>query len=414
MLRLDNLATRKSKEVRNMVIHYNFKKQASNYINGDLDEAENQELNNSLWFMLKVFSQTKDKSYYNNCSDDLKSNFQFVKELLKIFKTDIQFISMVADSFLSKRTTNLNELILEELDVEAKEIIIIMNNLIDLSKPENQTYKRYQLQAQAIYDKFKRQLKIHLEQEFDTDMIGYGFYYITDIYQNSKVIIDFFATKIISEIFNSKAAEYYFAARLNVTSYIKENSLFCYIIDFIKRYDQNLASYTSLNKYLVDDIIKAQRLLIEKEGNKKRLEKEIQQIILDLMIERYIFFQNNQESVFSQNSPYEILCYIIHKLKLSEQLKGHNANLDIEINKYKENEEAYTKKFEPKIITMGDIDFLVTKKKKTRKILIGVTGDFSNDLNDDFVPPPKVKKKTAMKTNFIEAKEKILKKRQNN
>ena len=132
------------------------------------------------------------------------------------------------------------------------------------------------------------------------------------------------------------------------------------------------------------------------------------------MIERYIFFQNNQESVFFQNSPYEILCYIIHKLKLSEQLKGHNANLDIEINKYKENEEAYTKKFEPKIITMGDIDFLVTKKKKTRKILIGVTGDFSNDLNDDFVPPPKVKKKTAMKTNFIEAKEKILKKRQNN
>ena len=52
------------------------------YIEGnDIEDFDIDELENDRSFMLDVIKKTKDKNFYNLCSDDLKHDYEFVSVL---------------------------------------------------------------------------------------------------------------------------------------------------------------------------------------------------------------------------------------------------------------------------------------------------------------------------------------------
>ena len=72
------------------------------YIEGnDIEDFDIDELENDRSFMLDVIKKTKDKNFYNLCSDDLKHDYEFISVLLDMFKDDTKFIVSVADEFVS-------------------------------------------------------------------------------------------------------------------------------------------------------------------------------------------------------------------------------------------------------------------------------------------------------------------------
>ena len=62
------------------------------YINNNLSKEIKIKLENNPQFMLSLISFTHDKTYYFNCSDNVKLNYEFIRALIFMFQIDKTFI----------------------------------------------------------------------------------------------------------------------------------------------------------------------------------------------------------------------------------------------------------------------------------------------------------------------------------
>ena len=69
-----------------------YSKIVADYINGN----RNKKLEDNIDFMKLVIEKTNNKEYYDNCSDRLKDDYNFVIYLLKKFAEDTSFISKIS------------------------------------------------------------------------------------------------------------------------------------------------------------------------------------------------------------------------------------------------------------------------------------------------------------------------------
>ena len=139
------------------------------YINGeDIEDYSLDELENDKNFMMLVISQTTDRKMYNYCSESVKSDYEFVKYVILKFKSDINFITQVADHFFDNK--NLYE--------ERLELSIIMS---DLTKADPELLEKYAVMREGLY--LLNQVKVDIikraiEDPKAADKIGEGFFIV--------------------------------------------------------------------------------------------------------------------------------------------------------------------------------------------------------------------------------------------
>lgn len=221
----------------------------NDYINGnDIEDYTVEELENDKEFMGLVINKTNDEQLYNLCSDNLKKDYEFVKYIILKFKHNINFICEVADYYLED----------VEDEFSRTELVIIMNKLTEKDKEKNMAYR---VVSDAIYTSKRVEIeltKLKLEDRDFADTIGMGFLLIFDLYNSSKEIIEFYAKKIIDDIFNEYDIdlENMLHEQFKNHEQIDKMGINNYMLNFIGYYDSMLSSYLSSNIELMSHLKK--------------------------------------------------------------------------------------------------------------------------------------------------------------
>lgn len=221
----------------------------NNYINGeDIIDYFLEELEANTNFMIDVINVSNDKSFYYFAEDNVKKDYKFIRFIINKFKDNEKLISLAANTYIENQNNESDYI----------ELLITMVNLIKNKNSDN--YKKYKLLLETSF-KSKR-LKIELAKlkvdEELSDKIGMGFLTIYDDFINRPIILDYYATKIIEDIFEEYDInlEKYLHKRFKSFEKIEQIGIKKYILEFISLYDEMLSSYISSHVYLLDDIIK--------------------------------------------------------------------------------------------------------------------------------------------------------------
>lgn len=205
------------------------------YIYGlEIEDYNIEELENDIEFMEEVILKTRDKNFYKLCSKELKNDYKFIKFIIDLFKTDKEFICQVADKYLDNVNDETNRI----------ELLIIMNNLVNDNK--------YKIDLDGIFMSNRLAFELYKLKKGD-DKIGLGFLLISMSYMNNKLILDYYAKRLVETIFEEYDInlEHLLHKEFREVEDIDNN----YIINFINRYDKMLAKYVSNNKELLDDLV---------------------------------------------------------------------------------------------------------------------------------------------------------------
>lgn len=271
------------------------------YINGlDLGKYKAEDLENNCEFMTNVIKITGDYKFYNLCSDEVKRNYKFVKFIINKFKMKIDFICEVFDYYLN----NTND------TAEKDELII---NISNLTKGKATNYYKYSLLSDALYTSRRVEAELIKEKyknEYNIDKkVGMGFLHIFDIYNNNEIVLDFFAKRILNEIFY----EHVYDLEKNLNKYFnskKEYGINYNLINFISQYDSFLSSYLTLHI----DILKIFTEKILKNWNKNNIERVIINNIID---ETYEYMSDINSNITES----EYLYFIGNELGIAEKIR---------------------------------------------------------------------------------------------
>lgn len=216
------------------------------YIHGEyIDEDTILELENDYQFMIKVINYTNDKSIYDRCSDDVKSTYDFVLFLIGKFKNDQEFISHVVDEYME----------------EERDSTKILELLINVSKLSGSQYSKYREQLDTIYEVERFNINAFKMRCDDKELLRKlqeGFLFIIDEFNESNIIMNFYAKRFIKDIFekcdinlerevHNKFKKYDDLVRYGINNFL---------IELLMRYDSCLAGYVTCHINLLDDIKK--------------------------------------------------------------------------------------------------------------------------------------------------------------
>lgn len=213
------------------------------YLMGEeLEGYKIEELEDNANFMLDAINYSNDINTYNLCSDKVKNDYNFVKQVILKFKDNEHFIIKVADNFLNNN----------ECDLECRELNIIMSKLIN-----NVETNKYKIFSDASY--FNKRLEIEIEKSKDSELessIGMGFLIIFDKYNRSEIITKHYAELMIKEIIkdNDINFEKMLHNQFKSKEQIDKIGVNNYIIRIINSYDSMLGSYISTHLELVGSI----------------------------------------------------------------------------------------------------------------------------------------------------------------
>ncbi|MBE6157543.1 MAG: hypothetical protein E7160_01995 [Firmicutes bacterium] len=221
----------------------NYSSLARKYINGeDILEYDIEELENDKDFMIEVINCTNDHKLYKLCSDELKNDYSFVKFLIFKFRHNPMFIITVAEYYLNNNHDDINNL----------ELNIIMAKLL----PRDMSLK-YKACNQAAYVGFKYDVNHFKSKDKDIDKsLGEGFFLIFDMYNESTIILEYYASRMLDDIFeeNNINLEKLLHNEFKSPEKINEVGKMNYIINFIENYDPMLSSYICIHPHLVKEL----------------------------------------------------------------------------------------------------------------------------------------------------------------
>ncbi len=279
------------------------------YINGnDIEEYEIEKLENDRSFMTQVIDLTNDEKMYHFCSDDLKKDYVFVKYLILKFRDNTNFITEVADYFLENTDT----------DFERTELAIIMRNLTSNSK-----INKYQILCETIYSGKRLAVELAKLKEKDDNIandIGMGFLFIYYSYNSSPIILDFYASMIIEDIFKEYDIdlESYLHSKFKKASQIDEQGLNNFMISFISSYDQMLGSYLCTHLNL---LLPLKNKIIKIQNNWDRYIYTEEQARYSEMFKKVEDYIEQSDSIFTDT---DLVYYIGSKLGILEKIREYD------------------------------------------------------------------------------------------
>ena len=285
------------------------KKIVEDYINGnDIEEYDIEKLENDKNFMTQVIDLTNDEKMYHYCSDDLKKDYTFIKYLILKFRNNTDFITTIADYFL-ENTDN---------DFERTELSIIMRNLTS-----NNEINKYQLLCETIYSGKRLAVELTKLREKDEAIvndIGMGFLFIYDSYYSSPIILDFYASMIIEDIFREYDIdlESYLHSKFKESSQIDAQGLNNFMIEFISSYDRMLGGYLSTHLNL---LLPLKNKIIKIQNNWDRYVYNEEKSKYREMFKRVKDYIEQSDSIFTDT---DLIYYIGSKLEILEKIKKYD------------------------------------------------------------------------------------------
>lgn len=338
------------------------------YINGnDIDDYELDELENDKIFMKKVIDFSGDEKMYNFCSDNLKKDYEFVKYIIFKFNNDTKFITSVADYFLDN-TDN---------DYERTELSIIMSELTRKEREIN----HYNILCDSIYSDKRIQVelsKLKSKGEEFISELGMGFLLIYDLYSHSEIILNFYAKKMIEDIFKEYDInlEKMLHNQFNMPDDINKQRLNNYMLSFIEVYDSMLASYASSH---LEVLLPFRENIIDVQKNWNRYNNRHERENYICMFEKIHEYMKEADSIFSEE---HLKYYIGRKLGILEKIKRYDYIND-ELFEYFEKE--LSDEFVENTLKNSFIEMLHYNnvKKIIEDTLFGKNSDLTSNLIED-------------------------------
>lgn len=330
------------------------KKVLGDYIYGNDTDINIEDLENDWEFMLEVIKMTNDKNFYLLCGEKVKTNYNFVKEVILQFKEEPKFICDVADVYLETC----------ENDFDRTELLVIMYNL---TKENKSTEYKMLLESkfQAIMVAVELSKLQNPERKKD---IGLGFNYIFDQFNASKMIIDCFVEFLLNYIFDEYDInlEEYLHKKYPDFKKIEAIGIPNFLLNFIACFDETLSSYLSSNIKLLDNLIKEMNR-INKNWTPYQNKKEIEKMQMILEVAYNYMDEHNFLSRFNEIG---ILYFIAEELGIAKRLIKYD-NLSITEEEYQSFLEEI--KLERRYWTLEDYRFYSELKNIIERIMLNDT-----------------------------------------
>ncbi len=279
----------------------------NDYINGE--EIENvEELENDPEFMRKVIAVSGDCKLYNLCSDDVKKNYKFVKFLVTKFSYKVDFITQVADYYFEH----------SEDEVDQTELVAI---LIDTIKDRDVNI-HYRTMGHAMYYYKRIEIAACLKDEDEPNKYGMGFVFIYDEFMESPIALDYYAKKMIDDIFEEHAIDFEKMLHDNFEEPgdINKSGINNYLLNFISHYDDALSSYASTNIHVLNELNKVIKY-IQKRWHSYNYQKEMD--MYDTLFDRVHEYINGEgkDMLLDETAA---MYYVAKKLGVAKKILDHD------------------------------------------------------------------------------------------
>ena len=338
-------------------------KTIESYIKGeDIKEYTIEELENDSKFMLMVAFTTNDKNIYNLCSENVKLDYEFVKMMIKRFKNDLSFVCQIANYYLENSNDEENNL----------ELLIIMRGLTKDKDEKIEQFLKYSLKLECSYSFYrfmisevKKENKCEDKTSFN-NIVGMGFFALSEDFGNSELVLNFFAKRFIGEILDTINLEKRLHQHFNNFEELEKKGINNYIIDLLNEFDTCLCNYVLSHSYLLE-ILRKKFFAIKKKWIYFDLRNR------ELKIDWIIYYIQDYVKKYEEDFRFPdcfIIGYIAANLNIPE-LKEYASDMDMEYMK---------------ILNIKELNHLNIMLKTIRKI-----------INNNVFEPPEEEQSSSKK-----------------
>lgn len=199
--------------------------------------------------ILEKMRLTKDKNLYYECSLEQVCDFNFITEIINIFKDDFDFVDEVAENYVK---------FIPAEDIESNPEFIELCMLLGQYVPEgHQYYEFYTNRLEGIYNIFL--LHVMMVKDHFPDVSELGFSILMEDHKGRNNILDYFAKRIMNTVYHCDACgsfeDLIHKYCDNAVNIMNEG-----YVDFFVRnlygVDGSLSYYVFDHPYLLDELVK--------------------------------------------------------------------------------------------------------------------------------------------------------------
>lgn len=290
------------------------------------------ELENDPSFMLQVLERTMDKKMYDLCSDDVKEDYAFVRGVIKLFSSDLDFITEVANTYIDSLTEG--EKIIGD---EYSELNIIMSDLL------GKTVNDFAIRAASFYEVERIRIRacVSVSDEDVRMQSREGFAFTAIQYERNPIIVDFVARRMINEALYGKKCdnlEYLIHKRFKSVEELENYGSMNFLYDYISEYDYILGEY-AFDSNRVDMLPKFFDAPLKDIDRIKRY----WETYMDKLNAYRVYLVERELSEYLLDNPMvdlsfdEVLAYVTNKLHVADVFKKYDTLVDLKYDgsKYK-------------------------------------------------------------------------------
>ena len=198
--------------------------------------------------LLEKMRLTKDKNLYYDCSSALLSNFDFITEVIKIYKDDFDFVDEVAEKYVK---------FIPEEDINGNPEYIELCMLLGQFVPEgHQYYDFYTNRLNGIYSIFLLHVMMVKDQLEGVSELGFSI--LMEDYGKRKNILDYFAKRLMDELYHKNHCgnfEDLIHKHCDSPQNVQVEGYEQFFIRNVYGVDDKLSYYVFDNPYLLKDLI---------------------------------------------------------------------------------------------------------------------------------------------------------------
>ena len=218
------------------------KKLIYDYIIGnDIDNLEKLESDNS--FLFEVLKASHDISYYSYLDKSFRRTYDVIKYMLLNFKDNLDIYREDADYLLDRLDRN---------SLEYKEIIVLMASI------DKDAFNNYKIYRTGFYaeDRVEVGAVQNSDKELE-ELIGLGFEVVLSKYEDKPLILDYYATCFLYEMFyEDKIFEEIIHGNIKDKEKLNKIGNNKFLLDYIGNLDYYLREYLKEHLYLLDNLSK--------------------------------------------------------------------------------------------------------------------------------------------------------------
>jgi len=223
------------------------------YLEGKMDPDEVESFENSVGLMKEAIRRSHNKTLFESCSIELKTNLDFIKFLFKTFNDDDDFLFKIAYTYVSLRGEYVGNLV--DDNKEAKKdfisLVFYMSNLEKVNMGNCGSVFTTLLFSQ--YMGFIDEMHNHFG-EYGKDFHN-GFKYIKDYFDGNDELIVFFADILFWNLIMSKADGLDSFVEQHFSSYDEVYwNLIPFLYGYLKKFDEDLAEFVVSDEEFISNI----------------------------------------------------------------------------------------------------------------------------------------------------------------